>query len=152
MFQGPFKMKIRNKIWLPIFLSLFFQLAVLPSLPMHTAGPAAAPAPQPTLALAAVCEGVQDFLPHNAAVVFSMALGKVSCFSAFDPVPQQTNIYHNWYYRDQLIAKVKLALKTPRWSTYSSIQLRQSDIGPWRVEISDQKGFVFQILRFSVTE
>ncbi len=152
MFEGHAKMKMRNKIRVPIFLSLFFQLVVLSFSPVFTLSPAAAPAPQVALVSAAVCEGIQDFLPQNPAVVFSTALGKVSCFSAFDPVPQKTNIYHNWYYRDQLIAQVRLTLKTPRWSTYSSIQLRQSDIGPWRVDISDEKGFVFQTLRFSVTE
>jgi len=38
------------------------------------------------------------------------------------------------------------------WSTYSQIQLRETDKGPWRVEISDQNGKVFDVLRFSITD
>jgi hypothetical protein len=101
---------------------------------------------------AQVCEGVKELSPQNPAIVFSISLGKVSCFSSFDPVPRKTHIYHNWYFRDKLTTKVKLSLKPPRWSTYSTIQLRESDIGPWRIEITDLNGNVFRVLRFSITE
>ena len=111
-----------------------------------------APRNAPKLAGAVMCEGVRDLAPVNKAAVFSIATGKVSCFSSFDPVPRQTFIYHRWYYRDELSTKKKLFLKPPSWSTYSSIQLREADIGPWRVEITDEKGQIFRTLRFSVTD
>ena len=101
---------------------------------------------------AVMCEGVRDLAPVNSAAVFSIATGKVSCFSSFDPVPRQTFIYHRWYHRDELSTKKKLFLKPPSWSTYSSIQLREADKGPWRVEIADEEGTVFVTLRFSVTD
>jgi hypothetical protein len=104
------------------------------------------------LEAAMMCEGVRDLAPVNRAVVFSISIGRVSCFSSFDRVPRQTFIYHRWYHQDELSTKKKLFLKPPSWSTYSSIQLREADKGPWRVEVTDDKGKLFATLRFSVTD
>ena len=101
---------------------------------------------------AAMCEEIKEYTPYNSAVVFSIKIGKVSCFTAFDPVPEKTFIYHKWYHQDKPSTKKTLTLNSPRWSTYSSILLRETDKGPWRVEISDQNGNLFQILRFSITD
>jgi hypothetical protein len=100
---------------------------------------------------AVMCEEIKDFTPQNPAVVFSIKIGKVSCFISFDPVPEKTFIYHKWFHRDDLSTTKRLTLHPPRWGTYSSIQLRETDKGPWRVEISDQKGNLLRILRFSIT-
>jgi hypothetical protein len=101
---------------------------------------------------AIMCEAVRDLAPVNRAVVFSISIGRVSCFTRFDRVPGQTFIYHRWYHQDELSTKKKLFLKPPSWSTYSSIQLREADKGPWRVEVTDEKGTLFATLRFSVTD
>jgi len=100
---------------------------------------------------AVMCEEIYSNTPKNPTVVFSASDVKAVCFSVFDPVPQKTVIYHNWYHRDVPSAKIQLHLKPPRWSTFSSIQLRKTDIGPWRVEITDEKGNIIEVLRFSVT-
>ncbi len=105
-----------------------------------------------TLVQAAMCEGIKEYNPRNQAIVFSMTIGEVSCFTSFDPVPQKTVIYHNWLHRDKLSTKIKLSLQPPRWSTFSSIRLREADKGPWRVEITDQEGNIFHVLRFSITD
>ena len=101
---------------------------------------------------AAMCEDVKDNIPINQAVVFSIKIGKISCFSMFDPVPEKTFIYHTWFHKDSPSTNRRLTLQPPRWATYSSIQLRETDKGPWRVEISDQKGNLLYILRFSITD
>jgi hypothetical protein len=105
-----------------------------------------------TLEQAAMCEEIKEYTPYNSAVVFSIKTGKVSCFTSFDPVPEKTFIYQKWYHRDKPSTNKKLTLNPPRWSTYSSILLRETDKGPWRVEISDQKGNLLRILRFSITD
>jgi hypothetical protein len=105
-----------------------------------------------TLTQAAICENIKDFAPVNQAIVFSIATGKVSCFTAFDPVPEETVIYHNWFHRDKLSKRLKLSLYPPRWSSFSGIQLREADQGPWRVEITDQNGRIIHLLRFSITD
>jgi hypothetical protein len=105
-----------------------------------------------TLDHAVMCEEIRDFAPHNPAVVFSIKIGTVSCFSSFDPVPEQMFIYHKWFHKDNPSTEKRLTLQPPRWATYSSIQLRETDKGPWRVEISDQEGNLLQILRFSIAD
>jgi hypothetical protein len=99
-----------------------------------------------------MCEEIFSNAPRNPTTVFSIAQKKAICFSSFAEVPQKTVIYHNWYHRDVPSARIRLTLNPPRWSTYSSIQLRRTDIGPWRVEITDEKGDVLGVLRFSVTD
>ncbi len=145
-------MNVRTGIFSLVLFYLVFQPTGQPLPLVFQVLPAAAASPQLTLVSAAVCESVKELSPQYPAIVFSIVAGKVSCFSFFDPVPKQTHIYHNWYYRDKLTTKIKLTLKPPSWSTFSTIQLRESDIGPWRVEITDQKGKVIKVLRFSVTE
>ena len=105
-----------------------------------------------SLVRAVMCEDMQELVPQNPTTVFSIERRKAVCFSVFDPVPEKTVVYHQWFHRDQNSAKMKLTLKPPRWSTYSSIQLRAEDIGPWRVEITDSQGNVLDVLRFSITE
>jgi len=104
------------------------------------------------LQLAAMCEDIRDFSPVNQSVVFSVGAGKVFCFNYFNPVPGKTHIFHTWYHYDKIITKRKLSLDAPYWKTYSSIQLREDDKGPWRVEITDRDNKRLKILRFSVTD
>ncbi len=101
---------------------------------------------------ASMCERVELLAPLNQAVAFSVKRDQVFCLTTFNPVPQQTYVYHTWFQRDKLIKIKRLPLNPPRWTTFSSIQLRQADIGPWYVEINDREGHLLKILRFSVTE
>jgi hypothetical protein len=105
-----------------------------------------------TLDRAVMCESIEAFLPKNESIIFPISVGKVLCFSTFSEVPRDTVIYHNWYRKDQLISKRKLTLKPPKWSTFSGIQLRETDKGPWRVDITDEQGKNIKTLRFSITE
>ncbi|MDJ0830287.1 MAG: DUF2914 domain-containing protein [Desulfobacterales bacterium] len=104
------------------------------------------------LAAAMMCERVKSCSPDRQAVVFSTEIGEVSCFTTFDKVTHSTFIFHKWYKRDRISTKIRLNLKPPQWSTFSSIRLREADKGPWRVEITDSQGKIFKILRFSITD
>jgi hypothetical protein len=108
--------------------------------------------PRPNLVKAVMCEGMRDNDPHNQGLVFSAAMGRILCFSDFETVSKKTSIYHNWFFRDRLVTRLKLTLQSPRWSGHTSIQLREADRGPWRVEVTDQEGYVFETLRFSITD
>jgi len=105
-----------------------------------------------TLIRAVMCEYIEGYEPRNSAVVFSINVGKISCFTSFDQIQAPTVTLHKWYRRDELVTAKRLTLKPPSWSTYSSIQLREADKGPWRVEIWDDNNQVLQTLRFSVTD
>jgi hypothetical protein len=107
---------------------------------------------QTTMVQAVVCESIKDFQPVNPAVVFSISQGEVFCFSNFDPVIKKTHIFHKWYKRDKLIFTMRLTLSPPKWSSFSRIQLRGADKGPWRVVISDADDTLLKTLRFSMVD
>ena len=105
-----------------------------------------------TISKAVMCEEIKDYEPHNMAAVFSIAAGKVYCFTSFNSVPSDMVVYHSWYRRDRLITTRRLSLKTPEWSVFSTIQLRQADLGPWRVEVKDHNGGILKVIKFSITD
>jgi hypothetical protein len=126
-------------------------LAVCTLLALSAVGAAAEP-DRLTLSRAEMCEAIIDFAPQNTCAVFSVSRKAVHCFTLFDPVPAKTEIYHRWYHRDKPAATFKLTLQPPRWASYSSMQLRPGDKGPWRVDITDAGGAIMRTLRFSVTD
>jgi hypothetical protein len=101
---------------------------------------------------AIMCESIENYKPINQSVTFSASAASVMCFSDFDVVPQTMDVFHDWIKKDTPVFRKKLVLKPPRWSTVSSIKLRESDKGPWRVEIRDPNGKLLSTLRFSITE
>lgn len=145
-------------------LVIFFILASTTILfPLHTEAqqrdqlpPSSAASDQsaqkPVLSQAIMCEKVENLNPIRNAIVFPVSVGQVYCFTSFDPVAQPTLIYHRWFHNNELSTQTRLRLYPPKWATYSVIQLRETDKGPWRVEISDQNGRVFDVLRFSITD
>jgi hypothetical protein len=140
-------------------------LAMLVSTPMsHVRAQVGAqtPSPQPVetgdlsqrpkLTQATMCERVDNLAPVRPGMVFSVSNGQVCCYTSFDPVPQATLVYHRWFHRDELSTQTRLRVYPPKWATYSVIQLRDTDKGPWRVEITDQNGRVLNVLRFSIVD
>ena len=113
---------------------------------------ATTPPARTTLVRSVICEELANYEPFNPGVVFSITLGRISCFTEFDPVTEETQIYHKWYFQDRFTARKKLTLKPPRWATFSSIQLRREDKGPWRVEVVDGSERILDVLRFSITD
>jgi hypothetical protein len=142
---------MKNRFLLIFYAAVAIQLFLL--FPLSSLKNASgANAAQLKLFQAVMCEDIFANAPRNPTVVFSATQKKAVCYTAFDEVPQKAEIYHNWFHRDVPSAKIRLILNPPRWSTFSSIQLRKTDIGPWRVEITDENGNILGVLRFSVTE
>jgi len=135
-----------------LFLGGFFLL--MPAAQENQPPPAASSEAAIKIGLkqAIMCERVENLVPVRPGLAFSVSSGQVCCFTAFDPVPQPAIIYHRWFRRDELSTQTRLRLYPAKWSTYSVIQLRETDKGPWRVEIIDQNGHVFDVLRFSITD
>jgi Protein of unknown function (DUF2914) len=104
------------------------------------------------LAHGVMCEAIESYKPVNPSAVFSVSRGKLMCFTEFDIVPHQTDIFHNWIKHGELVFRKRLVLKPPRWSSVSSIQLREADKGPWRMEIRGADGQLLKLLRFSITD
>ncbi|MFO7964139.1 MAG: DUF2914 domain-containing protein [Desulfobacterales bacterium] len=101
---------------------------------------------------AVMCETVEGIAPVNRAVVFSLDIGEVYCFTSFTDIHRETVVYHKWYRCDQLSTSRRLTLKPPRWSTVSKLQFREADKGPWRVEIVDKSGQILKTIRFSIVD
>lgn len=116
------------------------------------AGTGLAGQPRAVLAEAVVCERIYNFRPMNPTVVFSVSQGEVFCFSAFDPVYEKTVVFHNWYKNDKLISSMRLVLSVPKWASFSRIQMRDVDKGPWRVEIRDEDNNTLKTIRFSMSD
>ncbi len=114
--------------------------------------PGAADQSTPTLSQAVLCESIENFKPVNSSAVYPVSQGTIMCFTAFDIVPREIDIYHVWIKRDERVYRKRLVLKPPRWASVSSIKLREADKGPWRVEIRDANGQLYAVLRFSITE
>lgn len=104
------------------------------------------------LTKAVMCEAIKGFEAADPAVVFSISLGKIFCFTAFQNISQNAFIYHKWFHRDRFVATNRFLVKSPQWSTFSTMQLRMADKGPWRVEITDDKDNLLKTLRFSVSD
>lgn len=141
---------IMDRTYLGLFALFCLWLTALPAFAGDEV--AAAQNQGPTLIHAVMCEYIQEYVPQNTAVVFSIETGKISCFTSFDGVKKSTYTMHKWYRRDKLVTTKRLTLKPPSWSTYSSIQLREADKGPWRVDIWNAHNQLLQTLRFSVTD
>ncbi len=117
-----------------------------------TTPPTAADQTAPILSQAVLCESIQNFKPVNPSAIYPVSQGTIMCFTAFEVVPREIEIYHIWIKRDERVYRKRLILKPPRWASVSSIKLREADKGPWRVEIRDADGQLYAILRFSITE
>ncbi len=104
------------------------------------------------LTAAYMCEQISEAGPENRAVVFSASEGKIFCFCYFEFVPVKATVFHVWYHRDRLVAKRRLVLEPPSWKIYSTMQLRETDKGPWRVEILGADNKRLDVVRFSVTD
>ncbi len=138
--------------WLKIvILTLGYALAVVIQVQADDPG-AVSEMPPFRLMRAVMCEAIEGYEPKYVAVAFSINVAKISCYTSFDGVSDTTFVDHKWYRHDELVTSKRLTLKPPAWSTYSSIQLREADIGPWRLEIWDAQGQIIRTLRFSVTK
>jgi hypothetical protein len=146
---GEFSMRPFIALLLAFF---FFPTQALQGMAQEQASPSPEQAPKLTLKEAVMAERVENLTPVNPGLVFSVSSGQVCCYTSFDPVPQHTIVYHRWFRRDELSTQTRLRLYPAKWATYSVIQLRETDKGPWRVEIIDQNGRVFDVLRFSITD
>ena len=109
-------------------------------------------APKVRLVRAVMCELIDAYEPRHIAVAFSIETGRISCFTSFDDIAEVTVVEHRWFRRDELVTAKRLTIKPPSWDTYSSIQLREADKGPWRVEVRQDDGLLLKTVRFSVTD
>lgn len=106
----------------------------------------------PSMKIGLICEMVRNGSCERPTVVLSVERKQAFCYTLFENILVPRIIYHRWYHRGELTTQIRLKIQPPRWATYSSIQLREADKGPWQVEVVDETGRIYGILRFSITE
>lgn len=93
-----------------------------------------------SIAEAVVCREVVDRTPVGAGDVFPNDLERLYCFVRVVGAEAETEIQHKWYFQDQLVATVSLAVRSDNWRTYSSKQIGPQATGEWMVEICTDSG------------
>jgi hypothetical protein len=99
---------------------------------------------------AAVCRGVEDRIPVGAGDVFQSDVERVFCFVRVVGAQAETAIEHKWFHRGQLVATVRLPVKSENWRTYSSKQIGPENTGEWAVEIGTMEGVLLKKIIFLV--
>jgi hypothetical protein len=103
------------------------------------------------VAAAQVCTSIDRLQPGDSGTRFPVDVGRLFCFSRISGIRQPTRIQHVWYLDGKERFRKVLPVAPPSWRTFSSKRIRPSDVGPWRIEISDAEGNVMQTLSFAVT-
>ena len=101
---------------------------------------------------AAVATAILDRSPQGTSENFSSDVGRLFAYTRVLGSEGDTVIKHLWFYGDQLLAEIRLSVKSPNWRTYSSKKILPQWTGPWRVDITDEKGLVLKKLNFTIDE
>ncbi len=86
----------------------------------------------------AICLDVVDREPVGAGDVFSTDITKLMCFTRVTGSEENTEIFHNWYFGDKMVASIPLRIGSINWRTYSSKKIIPDHAGEWKVEILSQ--------------
>ena len=101
---------------------------------------------------AAICRSVENLEPIGAGDVFSNDQDKLSCFSRVVGAKEDTEVIHNWYYGETLMASVNLHVGSSNWRTYSTKTILPEQAGEWKVEIMSQNDELLKRIYFVVQE
>jgi hypothetical protein len=97
-----------------------------------------------------ICKNVVNRAPVDAGNSFAMPIDKIFCFTKIVGADQPTEITHVWYFDGTERDRVTLSVGGNPWRTYSSKRLRQSDVGPWHVDVLDAGGNMLDRVAFIV--
>jgi hypothetical protein len=67
-------------------------------------------------------------------------IGRIHCWSTITGARQDTVVEHVWYWQEREMARVRLAVRGPRWRTWSSKKIAPGWSGTWRVEVVTADG------------
>ncbi len=100
-----------------------------------------------------VCKGIEQNEPTEAGKSFvpeADGILRLCCFSEIGGAGEGAAILHLWYWGDREMARVELPVRSFRWRTWSTKKILDEWQGEWRVDVTDQEGFVLTSLTFSV--
>jgi hypothetical protein len=94
------------------------------------------------------CAGIKDREPVGAAQAFPADVFSVCCYTKIAGAQDTTAVIHNWYFGEEKIASVELAVKSSSWRTWSSKKMMPAWRGPWKVEVTALDGTVIDTKGF----
>ncbi len=107
-------------------------------------------APSFTVSRFLVSEAIADREPVGVTNTFSADTEKAYCFLEARDIIAPTEVNFVWYYQEEEVARVTLALgQSARWRTYSSKNIANF-IGAWKVEVVDINGTILDSVDFTV--
>ncbi len=97
-----------------------------------------------------IARGVEARNPVGVGTAFAGDVGQLVCHSVILGAEGETTIHHVWYWNDQKMADVPLAIRSPRFRTHSSKRILPHWTGPWRVEVVSSDGEMLEMTEFVV--
>ena len=99
---------------------------------------------------AVLCRDVVDRIPVEPGDVFTNDMEKIYCFTRVVGAAEPTEIRHNWYFGEDMVASVVLPVRSANWRTFSSKTLIPEYTGEWRVEVLSQEGDLLKKIIFMI--
>lgn len=93
---------------------------------------------------------VVDLEPVDAGKEFSSDVEELFCFTQIKGAEGETTIKHVWYYENELVAEIKLPVKSSLWRTYSAKKILSSWTGEWTVDVFSAEGEILKSMTFTV--
>jgi hypothetical protein len=99
-----------------------------------------------------ICKSVVEREPVGEGESFPADITKVFCFTDVRNAGADTFITHEWYYKDELKATVRLKVAGAQWRTWSSKGIDKNWTGKWNVKVKDADGNLLCETSFIVGE
>ena len=88
----------------------------------------------------AITTAIDKQMPVDRINSFAADFGKLYCFTRIVGADENTEITHVWYFQENEMARVTLAIGSGDWRTYSSKRFLPQWVGAWEVVVLDGAG------------
>jgi len=102
------------------------------------------------IADAAITSGIDDRNPVDSLNTVTRPVDQLFCFTRVVDAQDDTWITHVWYYEGKEMARVRLAVSSSNWRTWSSKKILPAWKGQWQVHILDEQGKARLIVPFMI--
>jgi hypothetical protein len=99
---------------------------------------------------ASISSQIINRLPADSLNTVPANVDKLYCYTRVTGAEEVTWITHVWYCGDKELARVRLAINSSDWRTWSSKRVLPQWKGSWRVEVLDAAGQPLLIVPFSI--
>ncbi len=97
-----------------------------------------------------MCDNIENRAPIGIYPVFPNDIQKIYCFTKITGAIEPAVVYHVWRYDNQVMAKVKLDIRTHSFRTWSSKNIMKDWVGYWSVDVTDADGNILDSITFEV--